>query len=121
MWTCAYRNDTPRMVILRCLGTPCFFQEKVVFPFETWCFDCPADSEVQVWCHEPGGAELEAIHAAAALRVDGGGDRDAEPVALGFAGLVMAPESVHVSQPPLLGSNGLVAGPGACLAPVGKH
>lgn len=71
MWTCAYRNDSTRMVILRCLGMPDFFQEKVLFPFETWSFDCPAGSEVQVWSHEAGGAELQACHPAAELRADG--------------------------------------------------
>ena len=89
MWTCAYRNESNRMVILRCLGAPTFFHEKVIFPFEIWTFDCPPDSEVEIWTHGLGAAELEARFAAAELRVDCELELLHQPVALGFAGLVV--------------------------------
>lgn len=92
MWTCAYRNESNRMVILRCLGAPNYFHEKVIFPFETWMFECPPESEVEIWTHELGGPDLKTRLPAAQLRVTFDTDSLAEPVALGFAGLVMAPE-----------------------------
>lgn len=60
MNTCHYRNDSSQMVILRCVGEGAFFFEKVVFPFEDWLFDCPAQSRVDIWSHGLGGAELRA-------------------------------------------------------------
>lgn len=55
---CQYSNLSERMVILRCVGPDAFFHEKVIFPFEAWSFSCPAGSDVQIWTHGPGGAEL---------------------------------------------------------------
>ena len=46
------------MVIARCLGPECFFMERVVFPFELLSFQCPEDSELEIWTHGLGGAEL---------------------------------------------------------------
>jgi hypothetical protein len=46
------------MVILRCLGAGSFFLERVVFPFELLSFDCPVDSEVEIWTHSLGGPEM---------------------------------------------------------------
>jgi hypothetical protein len=56
--TCLYRNSRDRMVILRCIGPQSYFLEKVIFPFETWSFNAPAEAEVELWCHGFGGAEL---------------------------------------------------------------
>jgi len=56
--TCGYRNGTDRMVIARCVGPESFFLERVVFPFELLSFDCPADTELEVWTHGLGGPEL---------------------------------------------------------------
>ena len=55
---CSYRNTSDRMVILRCCGPEEFFLERVVFPFELLSFSCPAESEVKIWTHGLGGAEL---------------------------------------------------------------
>lgn len=55
---CQYSNLSERMVILRCVGPDAFFHEKVIFPFEAWSFACPAGSDVQIWTHGLGGAEL---------------------------------------------------------------
>ncbi|MEO1003900.1 MAG: DUF1830 domain-containing protein [Cyanobacteria bacterium J06638_7] len=56
--TCGYRNSTDRMVIVRCVGPDSFFLERVVFPFELLSFACPAETELEIWTHGLGGAEL---------------------------------------------------------------
>jgi len=55
---CGYRNASDRMVILRCRGPHAFFLERVVFPFELLSFQCPRQSEVEIWTHGLGGPEL---------------------------------------------------------------
>ena len=55
---CGYRNASDRMVIVRCIGPDEFFLERVVFPFELLSFECPQGTEVQIWTHGLGGAEL---------------------------------------------------------------
>ena len=55
---CGYRNASDRMVILRCCGPHAFFLERVVFPFELLSFQCPRQSEVEIWTHGLGGPEL---------------------------------------------------------------
>lgn len=64
MGTCLYRNISSQMVILRCVGPEAFFHEKVLFPFEDWLFECPAQSRVDIWTHGLSGAEqVESIEA----------------------------------------------------------
>ena len=46
------------MVIVRCEGHDGFYLERVVFPFEVLSFECPAQSELEVWTHGLGGPEL---------------------------------------------------------------
>ncbi len=55
---CGYRNASDRMVILRCCGPNAFYLERVVFPFELLSFQCPLQSEIEIWTHGLGGAEL---------------------------------------------------------------
>ncbi|MFI0403020.1 MAG: DUF1830 domain-containing protein [Cyanobium sp.] len=55
---CTYRNNTDRMVILRCCGSDQYFMERVVFPFELLAFACPPQSEVKIWSHGLYGPEL---------------------------------------------------------------
>lgn len=55
---CGYRNASDRMVILRCCGPHAFYLERVVFPFELLSFQCPRESEVEIWTHGLGGPEL---------------------------------------------------------------
>ena len=65
---CVYRNASDRMVILRCCGPSAFFLERVVFPFELLSFQCPKQSEVEIWTHGLGGPELlETLHASELL------------------------------------------------------
>ncbi|MFO8239334.1 MAG: DUF1830 domain-containing protein [Prochlorococcaceae cyanobacterium] len=56
--TCGYRNGTDRMVIVRCVGPEAFFLERVVFPFELLSFQCPDETELEIWTHGLGGPEL---------------------------------------------------------------
>lgn len=58
METCHYRNSSSQLVILRCIGAESYFLEKVIFPFEDWCFQAPGDADVELWTHGLGGAEL---------------------------------------------------------------
>lgn len=68
LMACGYRNASDRMVIVRCIGPDEFFLERVVFPFELLSFECPQGTDVQIWTHGLGGAELlETIQADALL------------------------------------------------------
>ena len=46
---CGYRNGSPDLLVLRCLGPDTVHLERVVFPFELLTFHCPSVSEVQIW------------------------------------------------------------------------
>ena len=46
------------MVIVRCEGHDGFYLERVVFPFELLSFECPAQSELEIWTHGLGGPEM---------------------------------------------------------------
>lgn len=46
---CGYRNGSPHLLVLRCLGPDTVHLERVVFPFELLTFHCPPASEVQIW------------------------------------------------------------------------
>ena len=69
--SCGYRNSSDRMVIARCLGPDCFFLERVVFPFELLSFQCPVESELEIWTHGLGGAELVETIPVRDLLIDG--------------------------------------------------
>ena len=69
--SCGYRNSSDRMVIARCLGPEAFFLERVVFPFELLSFECPDDSQLEIWTHGLGGAELVELIPTAELLIDG--------------------------------------------------
>ena len=56
--SCGYRNSSDRMVIARCLGPEQFYLERVIFPFELLSFQCPPESELEIWTHGLGGPEL---------------------------------------------------------------
>jgi hypothetical protein len=55
---CGYRNGSNQMVIIRCAGADGFYLERVVFPFELLTFECPPQSELEIWTHGLGGAQL---------------------------------------------------------------
>lgn len=68
------------MVIVRCLGPDHFYLERVVFPFELLSFQCPPESELEVWTHGLGGAELLERIATEELLLEDPADQ--EPIAL---------------------------------------
>ena len=49
MIECAYRNDTDRMVIVKCVGDNHFYLEKVVLPTEMFWFEAPQESRLEIW------------------------------------------------------------------------
>ena len=49
MIECFYRNDSSRMVILKCIGEHHFYREKVVMPTEVFWFEAPAEARLEIW------------------------------------------------------------------------
>ena len=49
MIECVYRNDTDRMVIVKCVGDNHFYLEKVVLPTEMFWFEAPEESRLEIW------------------------------------------------------------------------
>ena len=54
----SYRNESERMLVLRCIGPYNFFLERVLFPAELIVFLAPEDSKVEIWGNELYGARL---------------------------------------------------------------
>jgi len=44
-----YTNSTPKMVVLKCIGENNFYLEKVILPSETYWFNAPEESRVEIW------------------------------------------------------------------------
>ena len=55
----SYRNESARMLVLRCIGPYNFFLERALFPAELLVFSAPEDSKVEIWGDELYGATLE--------------------------------------------------------------
>lgn len=72
--SCHYLNDGPQLVILRCSNSDDFFLEKVIFPWQEWCFESPPDSRVEIWSYGQAGVELLHTLNARELLVSGPGD-----------------------------------------------
>lgn len=49
MEECVYRNETPKMVVLKCIGPNNFYLEKVVMPAEWFWFEAPPQARVEIW------------------------------------------------------------------------
>ena len=49
MEDCVYRNETPKMVVLKCIGVNNFYLEKVVMPAEWFWFEAPLEARVEIW------------------------------------------------------------------------
>ena len=49
MEDCIYRNETPKMVVLKCIDDNSFYLEKVVMPAEIFWFAAPAEARVEIW------------------------------------------------------------------------
>ena len=55
----SYKNESCRMVVLRCIGPSNFFLERVLFPTDILTFSAPNDSRVEIWGNELYGPKLE--------------------------------------------------------------
>ena len=55
----SYKNETSRMIIVRCVGEKSFFIEKVIFPAENIAFNAPKGSRVEIWGNDLSGLHLE--------------------------------------------------------------
>jgi len=49
MHECVYKNETPKMVVLKCVGPNSFYLEKVVMPAELCWFSAPLEGRVEIW------------------------------------------------------------------------
>ncbi|MGC6483873.1 MAG: DUF1830 domain-containing protein [Synechococcus sp.] len=49
MEDCVYHNETPKMVVLKCVGRSNFYLEKVVMPAEWFWFEAPREARVEIW------------------------------------------------------------------------
>ncbi len=59
MFDFSYRNESERMVVLRCIGANNFFLERALFPAELFVFSATTDSKVEIWGNDLYGARLE--------------------------------------------------------------
>ena len=55
----SYKNNSSRMVVLRCIGPKNFFLERVLFPTDILTFVAPNDSRVEILGNELYGPKLE--------------------------------------------------------------
>ena len=55
----SYKNQTNRMVVMRCVGTNNFFLERVLFPKDIITFKAPIEARVEIWGNELYGPKLE--------------------------------------------------------------
>ena len=54
----SYKNESCRIVVLRCIGPSNFFLERVLFPTDILTFMAPNDSRVEIWGNELYGPKL---------------------------------------------------------------
>tara|TARA_B100000214_G_scaffold321672_1_gene257327 strand:+ start:280 stop:507 length:228 start_codon:yes stop_codon:yes gene_type:complete len=55
----SYRNITPSMVVLKCIGPDSFFLERAIFPQEVFSSVAPEGSQLEIWGIESYGPNLE--------------------------------------------------------------
>tara|TARA_Y100001968_G_C19123864_1_gene603254 strand:- start:32 stop:259 length:228 start_codon:yes stop_codon:yes gene_type:complete len=55
----SYRNITPSMVVLKCIGPDRFFLERAIFPQEVFSSTAPEGSQLEIWGIESYGPNLE--------------------------------------------------------------
>ena len=70
MLECWYKNNSSKMVILKCIGPDRFYREKVVMPMETFCFEAPSEARLEIWQMSLGGQMLHLRADAADYAVD---------------------------------------------------
>ena len=54
-----YKNESNRMIVLRCTGDSKFFLERVLFPLEVYTFMAPNNAKVEIWGNQLYGPKLE--------------------------------------------------------------
>ena len=59
MIECGYRNETNKMVIVKCIGELHFYLEKVVMPKEWFWFEAPKEARLEFWKMSPYGKMLD--------------------------------------------------------------
>ena len=59
MIECVYRNNTNKMVIVKCIGELHFYLEKVVMPKEMFWFEAPQEARLELWLMSPQGQMLD--------------------------------------------------------------
>ena len=59
MIECGYRNETNKMVIVKCIGKLNFYLEKVVMPKEFFWFEAPKEARLEFWKMSPHGKMLD--------------------------------------------------------------
>ena len=55
----SYKNESSRMIVLRCIGPSNFFFFFFLFPTDILTFMAPKDSRVEIWGNELYGPKLE--------------------------------------------------------------
>ena len=70
MIECAYRNNTDKMVIVKCIGESHFYLEKVVMPKEMFWFEAPQEAQLELWLMSPQGQMLDVRAYAADYAMD---------------------------------------------------
>ena len=70
MIECVYRNNTNKMVILKCIGESNFYLEKVVMPKEMFWFEAPQEARLELWLMSPQGQMLDVRAYAADYAMD---------------------------------------------------
>ena len=72
MIECVYRNNTNKMVIVKCIGELNFYFEKVVMPKEMFWFEAPKEARLELWLISPQGQMLDVRAYAADYAMDSG-------------------------------------------------
>ena len=72
MIECVYRNNTNKMVIMKCIGESHFYLEKVVMPKEMFWFEAPQEARLELWLMSPQGQMLDVRAYAADYAMDSG-------------------------------------------------
>ena len=72
MIECVYRNNTNKMVIVKCIGESHFYLEKVVMPKEMFWFEAPQEARLELWLMSPQGQMLDVRAYAADYAMDSG-------------------------------------------------
>ena len=70
MIECVYRNNTNKMVIVKCIGELHFYLEKVVMPKEMFWFEAPQEAHLELWLMSPQGQMLDVREYAADYAMD---------------------------------------------------